>query len=60
MSPRVQEVSLRNLTKRRRAILARVGMSYEELAAKAAARSLIGDEWNAWEDIREIDFLMNR
>jgi hypothetical protein len=57
---RVQRVTLRDLDKRRRQILSDIGMSYEELAAKAAARSLVGDEWSAWEEIREIDFLRNR
>jgi hypothetical protein len=56
---RVQNVTLRDLDKRRRQILSDIGMSYEELAAKAAARSLVSDEWSAWEDIREIDFLRN-
>jgi hypothetical protein len=58
--PHVQEMSLKELDKRRKSILDRVGMSYEELAAKADTRSLIGDEWTAWEEIREIDFLRNR
>lgn len=56
---RVQNVTLRDLDKRRRQILSDIGMSYEELAAKAAARSLVGDEWSAWEENREIDFLRN-
>jgi hypothetical protein len=60
MSPYVQEVSLKDLDARREAVLDRLGMSYDELAAKAAARSLIGDEWSAWEEIRDIDFLRNR
>ncbi|HUZ37798.1 MAG TPA: hypothetical protein VMV17_15865 [Streptosporangiaceae bacterium] len=55
----VQDVTLRSLNRRRKAILDRIGMSYEELAARAAKRSLIGDEWAAWEEIREIDFLRN-
>jgi hypothetical protein len=55
----VQNVTRRDLNKRRKAILARVGMSYEELKAKADTRSLIGDEWTAWEEIRELDFLRN-
>ena len=55
----VQDVTLRELNKRRKAILDRIGMTYEELSAKAAARSLIGDEWAAWEEIRELDFLRN-
>jgi hypothetical protein len=58
--PHVQEVSIRDLNARRKAILERIGMSCDELAAKAAARSLVGDEWAAWEEIREIDFLRNR
>jgi hypothetical protein len=60
MPPHVQDMTLEELDKRREEILARLGMSYEELAAKAGTRSLIGDEWTAWEEIREIDFLRNR
>jgi hypothetical protein len=60
MSPHIQEVSLKYLNARRKAILSRIGMSYEELAAKAAARSLTGDEWTAWDEIRGIDFLRDR
>jgi hypothetical protein len=60
MSPHIQEVSLKDLNARRKAILSRIGMSYEELAAKAAARSLTGDEWTAWDEIRGIDFLRDR
>jgi hypothetical protein len=56
---RVQDVTLEDLNKRRQEILDRVGMSYEELAAKAATRSLVGDEWAAWEEVREVDFLRN-
>jgi hypothetical protein len=55
----VQDVTLGDLNERRREILDRIGMSYEELAAKAANRSLVGDEWAVWEEIREIDFLRN-
>jgi hypothetical protein len=58
--PHVQDMTLEELEERRAEILANLGMSYEELAAKAASRSLIGDEWAAWEEIREIDFLRNR
>jgi len=60
MSPNIQEVSLKDLNARRRAILARVGMTFQDLAARAEARSLTGDEWAAWEEIREIDFLRNQ
>jgi len=55
----VQDVTLRDLDKRRDEILGHLGMAYEELAAKASARSLVGDEWAAWEELREIEFLRN-
>jgi hypothetical protein len=58
--PHVQELSLKELDARRAEILRRVGLSYEELARRAAARSLVGDEWAAWDEIRQIDFLRNR
>jgi hypothetical protein len=56
---RVQNMTSRDLDKRRKQILTDIGMSYEELAARASARSLVGDEWAAWEEIREIEFLRN-
>jgi hypothetical protein len=57
--PEVQDLSLSDLDERRREILDHLGMTYGEIAAKAAARSLVGDEWAAWEALREIDFLRN-
>ncbi len=57
--PEVQDLTLGELDERRRRILEQLGMPYEELAAKAAARSLVGDEWAAWEALQEIDFLRN-
>jgi hypothetical protein len=56
---RTEELSIEQLELRRQEILDRAGISYEELAAKAEARSLVGDEWTAWDEIREIDFLIN-
>jgi hypothetical protein len=58
--PHIEEVTLKDLDARRKAVLDRVGMSYEELVAKAEAGSLIGDEWTAWDEIREIDFLRRK
>jgi len=55
----VKDVTLQDLDERRRAILDRIGMSYDELATKAASRSLVGEEWTAWEEIRELEFLRN-
>lgn len=57
--PEVQDLTLSELDERRRGILERLGMTYEELADKATARSLVGNEWAAWEELREIDFLRN-
>lgn len=53
-------MSLEELEARRTEILDELGMTYEELAAKADNRSLIGEEWTAWEEIREIDFLLKK
>ena len=53
--PEVQDLSLSDLEERRREILDHLGMTYDEIAAKAAARSLVGDESAAWEALREIE-----
>lgn len=58
--PHVQDMSLDELEARRAEILDELGMTYEDLAAKAENRSLIGNEWTAWEEIREIDFLLKK
>ena len=57
--PEVQDLTLSDLNERRRGLLEHLGMTYEDLASKAAAGSLVGDEWAAWEELREIDFLRN-
>lgn len=56
----MREVSRRDLLKRRAEILKEVGMTYPELEAKAAEHALVGAEWAAWEEIREIDFLRDK
>ena len=55
---RVIEVTRPQLDARRREILDHLGTSYEQLAARAEARSLIGEEWAAWEELHEINFLL--
>ena len=55
---RVHEVTKEELEKRRAEILSRLETSYEDLAEKALAHRLVADEWEAWEEIREIDFLL--
>lgn len=56
---RVHEVSREELEERRRVLLADVGMTFEEMAAKAESYALMADEWAVWEEIRAIDFLLS-
>jgi hypothetical protein len=55
---RVIRATRQDLERRRAEILDRLGLTYDELAAKATAYSLTGDEWYAWREIGEIDFLL--
>lgn len=55
---RVVEVSRTELEARRSAILSRLGVSLDALVERAAASALIGDEWDAWEEISDIAFLL--
>ena len=55
---RLREVTREELLERRRAVLERLGTSYEELASRADRRALVGDEWSAWDELQEIDFLV--
>ena len=54
----LREVSREDLLARRQAILDRLGCSYPDLTGRAKARSLMGDEWSAWDELNEIDFLL--
>jgi hypothetical protein len=56
--PHVEELTLKQLEERRKVILAQAGTSYGELARKARDHALVGDEWAAWDEIKEIDFLL--
>ena len=55
---RLREVSRDDLLAMRQEILDGLGCTYPELAERAKAYSLVGDEWSAWDDLREIDFLL--
>jgi hypothetical protein len=55
---RVHEVTRAQLRARRKEILDRVGVSYEDLAKRADEYALVADEWSAWDELREIDFLL--
>jgi hypothetical protein len=55
----VVEVTREELTERRTALLARVGMTWEELSELAEEYTLSAEERNAYEAIRGIDFLLD-
>ncbi len=55
---KVHHVSRDELETRRSEILERLGRTYDELASDAERYSLVGDEWSAWEEIKNIDFLL--
>jgi len=42
----------------RDALLARLGMTFDELARMAAAGELVGEEWVAWAEIEELGYLL--
>lgn len=42
----------------RDAILRALGVTTEELAARAAAGELVGEEWVAWAEVEELGFLI--
>lgn len=54
----VTEVSRQELLERREAILRRLGVSHEELRDRADTSTLVADEWEAWEALRDIAFLL--
>jgi len=54
----VREVTREELLARRERILARLGMSYEEFLRRAEAYTLVGEEHDALDDLRDIEFLL--
>jgi hypothetical protein len=48
-----------DLEERRRAILARLGLTDEELKQKADQGGLVGHEWSAWAEILDIEYLLS-
>jgi len=55
---RLRELSHTDLQTRREEVPKRLGTSYDQLTARAKLRSLVGDEWAAWDELQEIDFLI--
>ncbi len=58
MTTRVERVTTDELTARRDAILAALGLTRAELDAKVVAGSLVGTEWSSWSEIEDLDYLL--
>jgi hypothetical protein len=56
--PRIATPSDEELRERRDRILAKLGVSLEDLRARARQYALVGDEHEAWEDLQSIAFLL--
>jgi hypothetical protein len=54
----IVEVKPDDLTARRAALLAEVGLSETELRARADAHSATPEEWDAWTELQTIRFLL--
>ena len=57
-SGRVVAVSREELERRRAEILDGIGISLTEIRTKAKSGSLVGDEWEAWQDLQDVGFLL--
>jgi hypothetical protein len=57
MAP-VIEVTRDSLLERRRAVLSRLGLTEKEFWEMKATRTLSSEEWEAKEELEEIDFLL--
>jgi hypothetical protein len=57
-STKVRRVTPEQLRRRRAEILDELGLTDEQLAAKAEAGGLVGAEWSAWSEIEGIDYLL--
>ena len=55
---RVVSVERDELLARRDEILAKHGLSLTDLADRATQYALVGSEWDAWEELRSIAFLL--
>ena len=57
---RVVPVSRHELEKRRQEVLDHLDMTFEDLAHRAERGVLSGEEWDAWQKLADIDFLLGR
>lgn len=51
-------VSREGLIAERDDLLRRLGTSLEEFTSRAEAYALVGDEWEVWSRLQDIDFLL--
>lgn len=58
MNPELHEVILDQLREYRRAVFTRLGISEEELNRRLMLEVESPEEWDAWREIGEIDFLL--
>jgi hypothetical protein len=54
----VVEVTRAELLERRRQILEKVGADLETFVERSRSFSLVGDEWDAWDELQNIAFLL--
>lgn len=54
----VVEVSRDTLLERRARILERFGTDLQEFTERAQSFSLVGEEWDAWDQLQNIAFLL--
>lgn len=58
MGTRVRETTPEELVARRAEILDRLSRSLKEMMDLAESASLVGEEWEAWEELEDIAFLL--
>lgn len=56
---RVVSVQRQQLQRCRAELLASYGVTLDQFAERAARYALVGDEWDAWEELRGIAFLLD-
>lgn len=55
----IRELTRADLIARRDEVLRSVDLSSAELEEKAESGGLVGEEWSAWEEIQEIEYLLS-
>jgi hypothetical protein len=50
--------SREDVERQRAAVLARLGVTADELSRRARDGELVGDEWSAWAEVEELGYLL--